>query len=170
MSVRERVLDAVQDLVLAGDAAPTLDAVAAAAGVSKGGLLHHFRDRRALTHGLILRAVACTDVVMTEAARTGAATETWLRASALSGVEQDVAGALLALARLSAGGRLDLPQEVATAVGRWAEMIEAEVGDPVHADVIRLTGDGLFLDALRGDPPTAKRVDGLVAHLLGSNS
>ena len=46
---RRHLLDVVGDLILEkGLAAVTLDAVADAAGVSKGGLLHHFPNKKAL--------------------------------------------------------------------------------------------------------------------------
>src|SRR5918995_7239284 len=94
MSLRDRVLDALQRLVLAGDPTPTLDAVAAAAGVSKGGLLHHFPDRQALAHGLVHRALAETDATMATAAERGTAAATWLRLSAADDSEQAAAPAL----------------------------------------------------------------------------
>jgi AcrR family transcriptional regulator len=165
MSRRDRVLDALQRLVLAGDPAPTLDAVAAAAGVSKGGLLHHFPDRRALAHGLVHRALAETDAAMATAADRGTAAATWLRLSAADGSEQAAARALLSLLRVSAGG-LDLPPDVGHAVRRWQSAIEAEVGDPVYADIVRLVGDGLFTEALLGSPPAPERVEALITHLL----
>ena len=166
MAVRDRVLDALQQLVLAGDPAPALDAVAAAAGVSKGGLLHHFPDRQALSDGLVRRVLAETDAAMTAAAEQGTAAETWLRLSADDGNEQQAARALIALVRLTAGGRLGLPPEVASSIRRWQEMITADVGDPVRGELVRLVGDGLFLEALSGDPPAPERVDAMVAHLL----
>jgi AcrR family transcriptional regulator len=165
MSLRDRVLDALQRLVLAGDPTPTLDAVAAAAGVSKGGLLHHFPDRQALAHGLVHRALAETDAAMAGAADRGTAAATWLRLSAADGPEQAAARALLSVLRVSAGG-VDLPPDVGHAVQRWQSAIEAEVGDPVHADVVRLVGDGLFTEALLGAAPAPERVEALIAHLL----
>lgn len=55
-SARDRVLDAYETLLIeAGPAAATLDAVAAAAGVSKGGLLYHFASKEALIAGLLNR-------------------------------------------------------------------------------------------------------------------
>ena len=163
MAVRDRVLDALQDLLLAGGPAPALDAVAAAAGVSKGGLLHHFPDRRALAHALVRRVLDATDAAMVEAAERGEAAATWLRLSAAQGPE---ARALLALARVSAGG-VDLPAEAAASIARWQRMMVDEVGDPVHGEVVRLVGDGLLAEALSGPPPAAERVEALVAHLLG---
>ena len=56
--VRRRLLEAAADLIVArGPAGMTLEAVARAAGVSKGGLLHHFPDKPALFHGLFERVI-----------------------------------------------------------------------------------------------------------------
>jgi AcrR family transcriptional regulator len=51
--VRDRILDAAEDLVCTrGIAGFTLDGVAQAAGVSKGGLLYHFRSKDSLISGM----------------------------------------------------------------------------------------------------------------------
>src|SRR5690625_3314917 len=56
MSARDRVLDAFEELLITeGERAATLDAVAARAEVSKGGLLYHFRSKEALVEGLLDR-------------------------------------------------------------------------------------------------------------------
>ena len=56
MSARDALLSAYQSLLLAeGERAATLEAVAAEAGVSKGGLLYHFRSKDALAEALIDR-------------------------------------------------------------------------------------------------------------------
>ena len=53
MSARERILDTFESILNTdGERAATLDAVAAKAGVSKGGLLYHFPNREALITGL----------------------------------------------------------------------------------------------------------------------
>jgi AcrR family transcriptional regulator len=55
-SVREAVLDAAAALVEgSGAGVLTLDAVAARAGVSKGGLLHHFKSKEALLTAMMAR-------------------------------------------------------------------------------------------------------------------
>lgn len=55
-NVRNAVLDAAVELITSsGSAQLTLDAVAAKAAVSKGGLLHHFRSKEALLTALIER-------------------------------------------------------------------------------------------------------------------
>lgn len=57
--VRERILDAAHDLVLAqGFSATTVDAVLDAAGASKGAFFHHFPSKRALAHALVDRYAA----------------------------------------------------------------------------------------------------------------
>jgi AcrR family transcriptional regulator len=51
--VQDRILDAAEELVCTrGIAGFTLDAVAQAAGVSKGGLLYHFRSKDSLIAGM----------------------------------------------------------------------------------------------------------------------
>ncbi|MGN6428010.1 MAG: TetR/AcrR family transcriptional regulator, partial [Leifsonia sp.] len=48
-SARDRILDAFEELLAEhSERAATLDAVAAKAGVSKGGLLYHFASKDAL--------------------------------------------------------------------------------------------------------------------------
>lgn len=53
---REQILDAYEHLLVqAGERAATLDAVAAQAKVSKGGLLYHFGSKKALFEALLDR-------------------------------------------------------------------------------------------------------------------
>lgn len=53
ISARDRILDAAEDLICTrGIAGFTLDSVAHAAGLSKGGLLYHFRSKDSLISGL----------------------------------------------------------------------------------------------------------------------
>ncbi len=166
MSTRKLILDSLETLVLEGNSSPSLDAVAAKAGVSKGGLLHHFPDRRSMVVGLMLRAVDQTDSVMSQAAQDGQAAVTWLRMSAMAGPAGQAARAVLALIRLTGAGRIELPAEIGAAIRRWQDLIAAEVGDPVLGDAVRLVGDGLFVETLTGDAPDPARVDALVEWLL----
>ena len=60
-STRDRLLDAAEALLVeAGPRGLTLDAVAAAARVSKGGLLYHFRSKDALVEGLVMHKILST--------------------------------------------------------------------------------------------------------------
>lgn len=67
MPVRDRILDAAHDLVLAhGFSATTVDAVLDAAGASKGAFFHHFPSKRALAQALVERYAAGDRAVLEE--------------------------------------------------------------------------------------------------------
>ncbi|MGL5810915.1 MAG: TetR/AcrR family transcriptional regulator [Nocardioides sp.] len=61
---RQALLDATARVVAERGAGVTLDAVAQAAGVSKGGLLHHFRSREALFVGLVEASLSRFDAAV----------------------------------------------------------------------------------------------------------
>src|SRR3712207_1501335 len=160
---RERILDAVQDLTMVTRRLPSILEVAAEVGLTKQGVLHYFSTRRALDTAVILRAVTKVDVAMTAAAAAGSPTATYLSLS--SPDAGDEAAVMVMAAALRQDGS-SLPPELGQAVTRWEAMLTEELGDPVRAEVVRLVGDGLFGEALlTGSPPTAERVERLVAHL-----
>ena len=66
--------------------------------------------------------------------------------------------------------RDSLPGDIDAAIDRWEGLIAAELGSPLRAEVIRLVGDGLFVESLFGDPPSAQRIEDLVAHLVGRDA
>lgn len=110
-SNRERVLDAFEHLLVDEVGVPaTLDAVAAAAQVSKGGLLYHFPSKDALVEGLLarLRAQVDDDVAALRSAPEGPIAY-WVSTSA--------AGAPAALTRTP---RRAAPAGAAAAPGRRA--------------------------------------------------
>jgi AcrR family transcriptional regulator len=162
---RERVLDAYADLVAGGDS-PSLERVAAAAGVSKGGLLYHFASTSALRDGLITRALLDTDAALQQAAAGGTAALTWLRLSVPSEEQRRLWAGLLATVRL-AGSDAALPPQLVEHIQRWQRLLTDELGDPVRAEVVRLVGDGLLLQSLSGIPPQPAAVEALAEHLLG---
>ncbi len=163
-NARDRILDAAEELIAAGQVPPSLEAVAAAAGVSKGGLLYHF-DKRSLLTALIVRAVDRADDRLTAAAARGAMAATWLRLSAPGDGQRRLHRGLLSMLRLTAGGELDLPTEVARAEQRWHRMLAEELADPARGRLVRLVGDGLFLAALIGRPPTPGEIEDVIADL-----
>ena len=60
---RDKILAAAESVILEkGVSNLTLDAVAASAGVSKGGLLYHFASKEAVVIGLVERLVASIEV------------------------------------------------------------------------------------------------------------
>lgn len=161
---RDQILDAAERLLIAGKMPPPLHAVAEEAGVSKGGVLYHFTTAT-LLHGIVQRAVRLADERLTAAAAQGAMAVAWLRLSVPDDQERRLFQAMLSMVKVTAVGDLDLPAEVGEAVERWDRMLEAELGDPVRARVVRLVGDGLLFTALTTQPPEAADVEALVAHL-----
>jgi AcrR family transcriptional regulator len=163
-TARERILDAAEELIALGHVPPALDAVAAAAGVSKGGLLYHF-DKQSLLRALVTRAVQRFDEQLTAAAAEGLMAAAWLRLSVPGPGERTVYRAMMSMMRLTTTGEFDLPGEVAAAEQRWQQMLTAELGNPVRARLVQLVGDGLFMAALTGQPPTSHEVEQLLHHL-----
>lgn len=165
MTAMERVLDAYADLVAGGDS-PSLEKVAAAAGVSKGGLLYHFASAAALRDGLVARALADTDAALQRAAAEGSAARTWLRLSVPDEDQRRLWAGLLATVRL-VGSDAGLPPQLTEHVERWQRLLTDELGDPTRAEVVRLVGDGLLLQSLSGTAPDPTDVEALADHLLG---
>lgn len=65
---RDRILDALEKLLLVnGVAQVTLEAVAAQAGVSKGGLLYHFPSKEALLAAMVRRLGERSDQQLADA-------------------------------------------------------------------------------------------------------
>ena len=69
---RQRILDAAETLARSlGPANISLDAVAAAAGVSKGGLLYHFPSKARLLEGLVACHMEQLDAALQQQASSG---------------------------------------------------------------------------------------------------
>ncbi|MDF0529183.1 TetR/AcrR family transcriptional regulator [Tsukamurella sp. 8F] len=161
---RDRLLDATEQILLgAGTASLTLDAVAAEAGVSKGGLLYHFKSKDALLLGVVDRLSQRWN------ADIGDSVARWYLA-APEGDEAREAQMLTSIAAaLRTADRRD--DEVHAAVchlnRQWDDAIRSEVPDPVTAETVRLVGDGLLLAAMLGLPmPEPDLYKQVVARLL----
>ena len=71
MSNRTRILQTARALAVETGSIPSLDDVAEHAGVSKGGLMYHFRSRAALTEGVAMQAIEEMDQALAAAAERG---------------------------------------------------------------------------------------------------
>ena len=142
-SRRTELLDAAIAVIRSdGATALTLDAVAAGAGVSKGGVLYHFATKRALIDGLITRWL--DDFAAQLQGENFAAA--YVRACDLSTADPAAEVGLLA-------GMLEEPEVLEVARERYAEWMErilSDVGDPVDAWLVRLAADGLWYSDLLG--------------------
>lgn len=163
MSNRERILQTVRRFAIDTGSVPSMDAIAQQAGVSKGGLMHHFKSRAALVEGIAVQAIQDMDQALTAAAGRGNVVETWLRLSS-SREEAALYRAMLILLADHASMTDTLLQQAAEATGRWEQLFATETGDPVAASVIRLLGDGMLLNSITDDD-SAPGVDSILQWL-----
>ena len=150
--MRLRLLDEARRFTITEGSVPSLNALAAAAGVSKGGLVHHFPTRAALVDGLARAAIAEVDHVMLAAAAAGTASVTWLQLASPKPAEADLFRALAAAYQSIEDDGTGTLTAAAEAAGRWEALIADEVGDALTARVIRLLGDGITFNTLVGVP------------------
>ena len=149
-ATRDRLLDAFEGLLIAhGPRAATLDAVATAAEVSKGGLLYHFPSKAALAQGQRdrLAQLGATDVAAMRTATEGAS-EYYLRGSTHSGGPLD--RALVAAVRLAEESGADATAVLDELRAGWYAALLDEIGDPALAHVVQLVGDGMYYNAVTG--------------------
>lgn len=175
-STRDRILDAAEGIVIRdGVSRLTIEAAAAEAGLSKGGILYHFGTRDALVSGMVERLIADFDNDV-EAAHTGSAHSgapgEYVRAYIQATVElprtaederRERAGAAI-LAAMAAEPALLQP--LRDAFERWQSRLVADGIDPVAATVARLAADGLWLSELFGLGPLEPALRKKVAHYL----
>ncbi len=136
----------------------TLDAVAAEAGVSKGGLLYHFKSKRELLDGLVDRWL--DDFQHDIDATAAPFSQGYVKAS--DGAKAEEAGLLAALVADPA-----VLAKVRERYATWQDRVATEGGDPVDATVARLAADGLWLADLLGmAPPEGELRRQVLARLL----
>lgn len=155
-STRDRILDALEQLLLStGSAQVTLDAVAAEAGVSKGGLLYHFPSKDALLLGLVSRLGERADKQLDDAVSAGSSiTEFYLQSpDAAAEADLQVYRSLLAALHSVDGQNHALRDAVIAVLRGWDEHLQNEIEDPVLAEIVRLAGDGIYFGAMLGMPP-----------------
>ena len=158
-------MQTARTLAIETGSVPSMDDVAQHAGVSKGGLMHHFRSRAALVEGVALQAIDEMDQALVAAAERGDAVETWLRLSA----SREEAALYRAMVILLTDPHLtdNLMRRAAEAAEQWERLFAGETGDPVAAAVIRLVGDGMLLNGISGGTPLGHRLDRAVVDQEG---
>lgn len=152
-SAREKVLDAYQEILIEhGPGAVTLDAVAARAEVSKGGLLYHFKTKESLLDGLLERLVrlSAADVATARSAPEGVI-RYYLRTSVTdASMDKPAHRASIAVLRMT-GTDDRVPETMNTLSEQWRELLRAEIADPLTAEIVAALGDGLYLRGTFGE-------------------
>lgn len=177
-NARDRILDACESIVIRdGVSRLTLDAAAAEAGLSKGGVLYHFRTRDALVSAMVERLVAAFDDDLVEecaaderdgAEPAGRYVRGYVRAGiraprTAEDVRRERAGAAVLAAMAS---EPELLEPLRRAFDRWQQAVATDGVDPVRATVARLAADGIWLVDLFGFAPLAEPLRSQVAAFL----
>lgn len=149
---RERILTAAEDVVLRdGVARLTLEAAAAEAGVSKGGVLYHFRTRDALISAMVVRLTDAfgADVATAESADAGPGsfTRAYVRATLrpVQSREEARMERLGAAVLAAVAAEPQLLEPLRAAFRDWQARVESDGLDPALATALRLAADGLWL-------------------------
>ncbi|MDT0203417.1 TetR/AcrR family transcriptional regulator [Nocardioides sp. AE5] len=141
---REKALTAYCELLRSeGERGTTVDAVAARAEISKGGVLYHFPSKEALAEAALdaFRAACERDLVIMAEAPEGPSRH-YVRTSWTSGSDLDTYYvAMLRLAQSSWQPAIDALAWVHQA---WLDLIRGEVGNRHAAEAIMLIGEGLY--------------------------
>ena len=149
-----------------GAQALTLDAVAAEAGVSKGGLLYHFKSKRQLLDAMVSRWMDEWEAEFDADTADDGFVASFVRTSHLGGAGQEQRQAETGLLAAIAAEPAVLAA-VRDRYATWQDRVEREGSDPVEATVARLAADGLWLADLLGlAPPHGQLREQVLARLL----
>ncbi|WP_250443144.1 TetR/AcrR family transcriptional regulator [Actinotalea sp. C106] len=162
---RDRILDALGTLLPeVGPAGATLEAVAARAEVSKGGLLYHFGSKEALFAGFLARLEEATaGEVERMRASADHGVETYLRISSVT--DDHFTRTFLSALALIGTAEVDAAATVARVLATYRSAVEECVPDPVLARLVQLVGDGLYLNAMVGSLDPAED-DHVIARIV----
>ena len=135
-----------------------LDAIAADAGVSKGGLLYHFRSKETLVTGLLDRMLDHLDSELAALAAAdpepvGAWTRSYLASTVTdTGKPADNSAQLMAGILATLGRDASHLEAVRARFASWHARLGSDGIDRGAATLVRLAADGLWLSALLGLP------------------
>ena len=174
MSTRENIIDAAMAIVRdAGVGKLTLDEAAKVAGISKGGVLYHFKGKDDLIRGMVQRLIEQCDQINhsyyeTEPEGPYRWARTLVRACFdPNGPANDpVGGALLAALMVNP----DLMEPIHAMYGKWHERLNSDSPDITRAGLVCTAMDGLYFQRLMGirpcDPDGALRLKDFALDLL----
>ncbi len=163
---KNRILDAAEQIILRdGVARLTLEAVAAEAALSKGGVLYHYRSKDELIRGMIARLQERFEAEMRrleaeDPCPTGRRARAYFRTAlrhrhAGAGVCADELATALLAAVSTNPSLLDPLHERALAI---RDMLLQDGLEPSTAMVVQFAADGLWLSGLFGVPPLAREL------------
>lgn len=156
MSTRDHIIDSALSVVRnQGVGCLTLDEAAREAGISKGGVLYHFKTKEALIHGMVARlSDKCDQLQQQHFDALPAGPNRWARALVAVSFDDraptsDPAGCAL-LAAIATNPSLLEPLEETISAG--FRRLTEDSDDPSTALLVALAMDGMWLHRLVGSP------------------
>lgn len=156
-TAKERILDSYEGILIEqGPGGVTLEAVAAHAGVSKGGLLYHFGSKDALVEGLMDRLATLSDADIELALAAPEGVVSYYLRTAITDVTQRKPLHRTTMATIRIMLNEPRVSDVVQVYNqRVHDMISENVDDPLTAELVIPVGDGLYLRAALGrDDPS----------------
>jgi AcrR family transcriptional regulator len=140
---------AIEILVSQGNEALTLDAVAHAAEVSKGGLLYHFPNKEALITEIIQHLIDNFNVAIEVelAKEKGDEPGKWLRAyvrATFNSSQLPLALGSSLFAAVSISLNPETVKQIDAQINEWQHKLYACGLDPVQASIVHLAAEGLW--------------------------
>jgi AcrR family transcriptional regulator len=177
-ATKQRLLETANRIVQRDGAGRlTLDAVAAEAGVSKGGVLYHYPSKDALIRAMLDLLLGGIDGELDAPAddRRDESPGGWLRGYIEASInverdERDLKAALL----VAAATDPDLLEPMRERYREWQAQVECDGIDPALATILRLAADGFWIaDLLDLAPPSdelrARVIDRMIELTQTSN-
>lgn len=152
-STRDTILDAAETVVARdGSGRLTIDAVAAKAAVSKGGVLYHFPNKVALLQGMVTRMMAeIGDEIAASEVRAKATGEPVLALVFQDMFNRTDAHDSVSMALLAASAEHpELLDPARQFLSSTFQRLAEETPDPIAAQILLLAMDGLKLSVLLG--------------------
>ncbi|CAA7627013.1 Transcriptional regulator [Candidatus Terasakiella magnetica] len=172
MSTREKIIDSAMSIVRdQGVGKLTLDEAAKVAGVSKGGVLYHFKSKDDLIRGMVQRLIdQCDQLQQDYYQREPAGPYRWARTLVRTSFDPNgpasdpVGGALLAAVTINP----DLMAPIHAMYERGMERLKSDSPDFERAVLICTAMDGVYFQRLMGLAPRDSEVsERLMHHALG---
>lgn len=156
MSKKIDLFKATQEIInTKGISHLTLDNIAKEANISKGGLLYHFPNKKALIEGGIKDVLENYALEMNKRHQEDGTDGSFLRSYAevsLNNPQQLTSGLLAAIATDP-----ELLKPIQDHYDNWQEKITEDGLDPILATIIRLTIDGIWFCELFGLAPLEEK-------------
>lgn len=154
MSARDKIIDAAMDIVRdQGVAKLTLEQAAREAGLSKGGVLYHFKTKDDLVRAMVERLTSQCDMLHRRYyAEEPEGPYRWARTVVRTAFDPNgpasdrISGALLAAVATNP----ELAAPLHDKFREWVERINSDSPDPSRAALVCMAMDGYFFERLLG--------------------